>query len=109
MIQKEQSETIVLAEALTQLERWGFHNVATEIGSILFPGAGILTGLVLFCFNPVWWIIGPVFAAVGLHRLEKGDFTGARKALWWGRGVNWAIVFAVVFWGFLAIRSKAGP
>ena len=105
---EERSETIRLTEELTQLERWGFNNVATEIGSILFPGAGILTGLLLFCFNPIWWIVGPVFATIGLHRLEKGDFAGARKALWWGRGVNWAIVFAVVFWVFLALRSKAG-
>ena len=35
-------------------------------------------------------------------------FTGARKTLWLGRGVNWAIVLAVVFWGFLAIRFMAG-
>ena len=105
---KERVETVALAEALTQLECWGFHNVATEIGSILFPGAGLLSGLALFGFSPVRWIVGPLVAALGLHRLEKGDFTGARKALRWGRGVNWAIVFAVVFWGFLALRSKAG-
>lgn len=104
-----QAETVALAEALTQLERWGFNNVATEIGSFVFPGLGILVGLAMFCMNPVWWVVGPIFSLIGLARLEKGDLDGARRALRWGRCINWAIVLVVVFWGFLAIRSKAGP
>ena len=98
---------MALAESLTHLERWGFHNVVTEIGSCVFPGVGILVGLAMFCLNPVWWIVGPVFSWIGLDRLEKGNLDGASKALWWGRGINWAIVLAVGIWGFLAIRFKA--
>lgn len=107
-VETDREETIALTAELAHLQYWGFNNFATEMGRFVFPGVGFLVGLAMFCLNPVWWIAGPVFSAIGLHRLEKGDFTGARKALRWGRGVNWAIVFAVVFWGFLALRSKAG-
>ena len=103
--EKERQKFMELSDKLGELSSWGFHNVATEIGSTAFPGAGLLTGLAMFCFNPVWWIVGPIFATIGSRRLVKGDYRGARKALWWGRGINWAIVFAVIVGSRLVINS----
>jgi len=107
-VEADREETVALAAELTHLQYWGFSNVATEIGSFVFPGLGILVGLAMFCLNPVWWVVGPIFSLIGLARLEKGDPDGARRALRWGRCINWAIVLVVVLWGFLALRSKAG-
>ena len=107
-VEADREETVALAAELTHLQYWGFNNVATEIESFVFPGLGILVGLAMFCLNPVWWVVGPIFSLIGLARLEKGDPDGARRALRWGRCINWAIVLVVVLWGFLALRSKAG-
>ena len=103
---EERKETIALTTDLHELSMWGFHNVATEMGSCIFPGVGILVGLAMFCLNPVWWIIGPVFSMIGLGYLEKGDFKSAKNMLLWGRAVNWAIVLPVAIWGCTSIQAK---
>ena len=89
---------VSLSEDLTHLGYWGFHNLATEIASLIFPGLWILVGLAITCLNPIWWIVGPIFNWMGKDHLESGNIDSARKSLLWGRCTNWLIVLGVLLY-----------
>lgn len=94
-----QTETVELSQDLSQLAAWGGHNALARFFDSIFPFAGVLVGLLLFLFNPLWIVTGAIFCIQGTERLKKGDIDGARRSLFNGRFANWMMIFTgIVAW-----------
>lgn len=104
-----QTETVELAQELSQLSAWGGNNALAQFFDSIFPFAGMLVRLLLFLLNPFWIITAAIFGVQGTKRLKKGDIDGARRSLFNGRFANWMMILAgLVAWTAFFQLAKPG-